>query len=198
MLAAILYAALTASGAMTAAAPPAPPAKPGAPPLPASIYRIETGGSGLLFSTDRPVQSGELVLFHQYPGGALMSVRRSDIRRIAAEPRPEPRSAYVDIGVTGGGARRDASASGKTTGRSEPAGPGARRDGTALLNPDRKYQPDIDSKQVPGMNLGYPASPNDYREGRTFAYPAAPAVQSAPGEPPTMPAGSGEVPKSPR
>jgi hypothetical protein len=192
MLAAILYALVTASGAPAAAAHPAAPAKP------ASIYRIETGGSGLLFSMDRPVQSGELVLFHQYPGGALMSVRRADIRRIAAEPRPEPRSAYVDIGVTGGGARRDAAAAGKTTGRGEPPGPGARRDGTALLNPDRKYQPDIDSKQVPGMNLGYPASPNDYREGRTFAYPAAPAVQSAPGEPPTMPAGSGEVPKAPR
>jgi len=201
MLAAILYGALTASGAVAATAPaasPAAPARPAAAPVPASIYRIETGGSGLLFSMDRPVQSGELVLFHQYPGGALMSVRRADIRRIAAEPRPEPRSAYVDIGVTGGGARRDAAASGKTTGHAEPAGPGARKDGTALLNPDRKYQPDIDSKQVPGMNLGYPASPNDYREGRTFAYPAAPAVQSAPGEPPMMPAGSGEVPKAPR
>ena len=194
MLAAILYAFMTASGA--AAAPSAPVKRVAAPP-PASIYRIETGGSGLLFSMDRPVQSGELILFHQYPGGALMSVRRADIRRIAAEPRPEPRSAYVDIGVTGGGARRDAAASGKAPGRAEAAGPGARRDGTALLNPDRKYQPDIDSKQVPGMNLGYPASANDYREGRTFAYPAAPAVQSAPGEPPRMPAGSGEVPKGP-
>ena len=37
------------------------------------------------------------------------------------------------------------------------------------------------------MNLPYPASPNDYREGRTFAYPAAPAVQTAPGEPPKGP-----------
>src|SRR5436309_5170176 len=145
MLAAILYAIVAASGTVAAAAAPPKPAA-----APASIYRIETGGSGVLFSADRPVQSGELVLFHQFPGGALMSVKRADIRRIAAEPRPEARSAYVDIGVTAGGTRHDPAASGKAAGRSEPPGPGARKDGTALLNPDRKYQPDIDSKQVPG------------------------------------------------
>jgi hypothetical protein len=171
-----------------------------APPAAADVvYRIETGGSGVLWSADRPMQNGELVLFHEYPSGALMSVRRSDVRRVAAQPRSGLRSAYVDIGVTGGGARKDAPAgptAGKSPGR-EPAGPGARKDGTALLNPDRKYQPDVDSKQVPGLNLAFPSSPNDYREGRTFAYPAAPAVQTAPGEPPRMPAGSGEVPKGP-
>ena len=151
------------------------------------VYRIETGGSGVLWSADRPVQSGELVLFHEYPAGALMSVRRSDVRRVAAEPRARLRPGYVDVGVTGGGGRKDTATAGKAPSRGEPAGPGARRDGTALLNPDRKYQPEIDSKQVPGMNIPYPASPNDYREGRTFAYPAAPAVQTAPGEPPKGP-----------
>ena len=174
MLAAVLFAAVAAAGSAPAAAD--------------VVYRIETGGSGVLWSADRPVQSGELVLFHEYPAGALMSLRRSDVRRVAAEPRARLRPGYVDVGVTGGGARRDAAAAGgKATARGEPPGPGARRDGTALLNPDRKYQPDIDSKQVPGMNLPYPASPNDYREGRTFAYPAAPAVQTAPGEPPKGP-----------
>jgi len=189
MLAGLLFAVSAALGQSGQAAK--------APPAAADVvYRIETGGSGVLWSADRPVQNGELVLFHEFPTGALMSVRRSDVRRVAAQPRAALRSAYVDIGVTGGGARKDIPSAGKPPGR-EPAGPGARRDGTALLNPDRKYQPDIDSKQVPGMNLPYPASPNDYREGRTFAYPAAPAVQTAPGEPPKMPPGTGEVPKGP-
>ncbi|HYK41153.1 MAG TPA: hypothetical protein VE007_02110 [Thermoanaerobaculia bacterium] len=174
MLAALLFAAAAA----TASAPAARDV----------VYRVETGGSGVFWSADRPVQSGELVLFHEYPAGTLVSVRRSDVRRVAAEPRAKLRPGYVDIGITAGGARKDtAAAGGKGSARNEPAGPGARKDGTALLNPDRKYQPDIDSKQVPGMNLPYPASPNDYREGRTFAYPAAPAVQTAPGEPPKGP-----------
>ena len=197
MLAGILLGVLAALGPAGPAAP-APQAAKAAPAASEVVYRIETGGSGVLWSSDRPVQSGELVLFHEYPAGALVSVRRSDVRRVAAESRARLRPGYVDIGVTAGGARRDAAPAGKAAGRtSEPAGPGARRDGTALLNPDRKYQPDIDSKQVPGMNLPYPASPNDYREGRTFAYPAAPAVQTAPGEPPKMPQGTGEVPKGP-
>jgi hypothetical protein len=192
MLAGILFGVLTALGQSG----PVGQASKAPPAAPAVVYRIETGGSGVLWSADRPVQSGELILFHEYPSGALLSLRRSDVRRVAAQPRAGLRSAFVDIGVTGGGARKDAPSAGKSPGR-EPAGPGARKDGTALLNPDRKYQPDIDSKQVPGLNIPYPTSPNDYREGRTFAYPAAPAVQTAPGEPPRMPAGSGEVPKGP-
>jgi hypothetical protein len=191
MLAGILFAVSAALGQSGQAVKAAPPAAE-------VVYRIETGGSGVLWSADRPVQNGELVLFHEFPSGALMSVRRSDVRRVAAQPRAGLRSAYVDIGVTGGGARKDVPSTTKSPGPGrEPAGPGARKDGTALLNPDRKYQPDVDSKQVPGMNIPYPSSPNDYREGRTFAYPAAPAVQTAPGEPPRMPAGTGEVPKGP-
>jgi hypothetical protein len=156
------------------------------------VYRIETAGQGALWSSDRPIQRGDLVLFHVYPAGTLMSVRRQDVRRVVADPGDHLRRGldYVDVGITGpGSARRDLStpAPGKGPGRGEPLGPGSRKDGTALLNPDRKYQPDLDSKQVPGLNLAYPASPNDYREGRTFGYPAAPAVQSAPGEPPKMP-----------
>jgi len=51
---------------------------------------------------------------------------------------------------------------------------------------------------VPGLNIPYPASPNDLREGKTLAYPPASAVQEAPGEPPKMPPSSGEPPKAPQ
>ena len=65
------------------------------------------------------------------------------------------------------------------------------------MNPNRPYRPEWDSKQVPGLNLANPASPNDYVEGKTLAYPPASAVQEAPGDPPKMPPSSGEPPKAP-
>ena len=181
-----------------------------AAPAPRLVFRIETSSRTILWAADRPVQSGDLVLFHVLPGGTLMSVRRSDVRRVSLEAwaSKPARDAYgyLDVGVTGGGSRRDAAptmagvpgASAPRAARKEPPGPGARPDGTALFNPDRKYQPELDSKQVPGASTGFPNSANDYREGRTLGYPAAPAVQTAPGEPPRMPPSSGEVPKGPQ
>ena len=170
-----------------------PPAR--AAEAPASrLYRIETAGRAVLWSRDQPLQSGEQVSFHQYPGGTLVSMRRSDVVRVSVERVVPAPSAYIDVGVTGAG-RRDAAVpavgkpapSGGKSARNEPPGPGARPDGTALFNPDRKYQADIDSKRVPGLSTGMPNSANDYREGRTLAYPAAPATQAAPGEPPKGP-----------
>ncbi len=183
-----------------------------AEPAPASriVFRIETAGRAILWAEDRPVPNRDLLLFHRFPGGTLMSVRRSDVRRISQEawaaPPAKDTYGYLDIGATGGGSRRDGTPvmagvpgpAGARASRKEPPGPGARPDGTALFNPDRKYQPDIDAKQVPGSSTGFPNSANDYREGRTFGYPAAPAVQSAPGEPPRMAPSSGEVPKGPQ
>ena len=176
---------------------PAPTVTPRAPlvtssrppkvePATVELFRIETT-QGVIWSSDHPLQSGEQVTFHQHPDRALVSMRRSEIKRVSAERVLAHANGVVDIGVTGGGARRDAVSGGvKAAGKTAP-GPGARPDGTALFNPDRKYQPDIDSKQVPGMNMAYPASANDYREGRTLAFPAPQAVQASPGDPPRMP-----------
>lgn len=160
--------------------------------LPAPVvYRIETAGRGVLWSRDRPLQTGEQVLFHQHPGGTLVSMRRSDITRVQAERATSLPSRYIDVGVTGASppgtmAAPSASPAGKSA-RHEPPGPGARPDGTALFNPDRKYQPDLDAKRVPGLNTGMPNSPNDNREGRTLAFPAASATQASPGDPPKGP-----------
>jgi hypothetical protein len=169
----------------------APAPAPGEPAL--TVYRIETARQGVLYAADHPMQSGDLVSFHEHPSGTLVSLRRSEIQRVVVEhwarsargPRPGD---AIDIGVTGtgSGARSAPAAAGAAANAGGP-GLGSRKDGTALFNPDRKYQPDIDSKQVPGLSTGYPNSPNDYREGRTLGYPAAPAVQSAPGDPPRMP-----------
>ncbi|MCA1581816.1 MAG: hypothetical protein LC796_10590 [Acidobacteria bacterium] len=176
------------------AAAAVPPGAGAADSAASPLYRIETAGRAVLWSRDRPLQSGDQVSFHQHPGGTLVSMRRSDIVRVSIERMVSAPSAYIDVGVTGAGRREAAAPAGgksaPTVGRSarnEPPGPGARADGTALFNPDRKYQPDIDSKRVPGLSTGMPNSANDYREGRTVAYPAAPATQAAPGEPPKGP-----------
>ena len=173
----------------------AAPAAPAEPVL--TIYRIETSRQGTLYAADHPMQAGDLVSFHEHPNGTLVSLRRSEIQRVVVEHvtrtahGPKPGDA-IDIGVTGGGAgSRTAAVGGAGAGAAGSHGGaqnlGSNKDGTALLNPDRKYQGDIDSKQVPGLNMGLPNSPNDYREGRTLGYPAAPAVQSAPGSPPQLP-----------
>lgn len=173
----------------------ATPAAPGS-----SVYRIELSGNQTVWSQDQPRDAGALLLFHRYPGGLLVSVRKTDVRRVTVSPRgPEaarsPRAeSVIVLGPTGGGSNA-ANTKAAPPGGSLP--PGERKDGTALLNPDRPYRPDWDSKLVPGSTLPYPAAPNDYREGRTYSYPPASAVQEAPGEPPKMPPSSGEPPKGP-
>jgi hypothetical protein len=171
---------LAASGLLAAGGAPSRPT----PAATLVLYRIETAGRGVLWAADHPLQQGDQVFFHQHPDGALVSLRRSELRRVSAE-RVAKTGGYVDIGITGGGGRSDTAVAGGKA--ASDGAPGARSDGTALFNPARAYRPEIDSKQVPGLNLGYPNSPNDYREGRTLAFPAPSAVQAAPGEPPKMP-----------
>ncbi len=169
-----------------------------------SVYKVELSGNQTVWSEDQPRNAGALVLFHRYPGGLLVSVKKAEVRRVTAVPRVAEELKRLKTGkdvVVGSLADRQPSGSGATAGSAVPEGaalpPGERKDGTALLNPDRPYRPGWDSKQVPGQNLPYPASPNDYREGRTFAYPPASVVQEAPGEPPKMAPSSGEPPKAP-
>ena len=174
------------------AAAPAPAAGP-------SVYRIELTGNQSIWSEDKPRDSGALLLFHRYPGGLLVSVKKADVRRVTLSsptavagrgPRP---GSVIELGRTGSGST--ATPGSAAEGTQLPLG--ERKDGTALLNPDRPYRPEWDSTRVPGMNIPNPNSPNDYREGKTFAYPPAPAVQAAPGEPPKAPPTSGEPPKGP-
>jgi hypothetical protein len=186
-----------------------------AAPAAANLYRLELSGGGAVWSKDAPMQSGTLVTFHRYPDGALVSIRRSDLVRVAIT-KPEPNAvrglvagAAVDIGVTGGGAgpgsaagrasaggtRRPAATGARPT--SNPA-PGETKEGSALFNPDRAYKPEWDSRQVPGLNLGNPNSPNDYKEGRTLAYPSAPVTQAAPGDLPRAKVETGDPPKAPQ
>ena len=176
-----------------------------APAAGQNVYKIELSGNQSIWSEDQPRDAGARLLFHRYPGGMLVSVKKADVRRIVVSrvnsgpARGLRPGTAIDLGPTGGGApTADVAAPGNAAADASSLPPGARKDGTALLNPDRPYRPDWDSKQVPGLNLPYPASPNDYREGSRRPYPpAGNAVQEAPGEPPKMPPSSGEPPKAP-
>ena len=166
-----------------------------------NVSRIELAGNQSIWSEDQPRDAGGRLLFHRYPGGMLVSVKKSDVRRVVVSSRPiadgrglRPGN-VIELGRTGSGSA--ASPGGAAMEGAGELPPGENKNGTALLNPDRPYKPEWDSKQVPGLNLPYPASPNDYREGKTIAYPPGAAVQAAPGEPPKAPATSGETPKGP-
>lgn len=174
-----------------------PPAARGAEP---NLYRIELNGSLVLFAKTPPVPHGARLVFARHPDGAVMSLKRSEVRRVVVVPvvKADARNLkpgeLLVLGPTGEGASSGTASSG--AGASTPP-PGEGPGGKALLNPSRDYRPDWDARQVPGMNLAYPASPGDYREGSTFAYPPGNAMQSAPGQPPTgVP--TGEPPKSPQ
>jgi hypothetical protein len=166
-----------------------------------NVYRIELAGNIVLYARTPPVPRGTRIVFARYPDGAIMSLKASDVRRVvvtpvvrANNPNMKPGELLV-LGPTGEGA--SAVGPSGAGGARGPEGPGEGPGGKALLNPSRDYRPSWDAKQVPGMNLPYPASPGDYREGGTLSYPPGNANQSGPGQPPTgVP--SGEPPKSPQ
>ena len=164
------------------------------------LYRLDLGGNTNIWAQDRPQSVGGSIVFHRYPDGALMSVKASDVKRISlAKPQPTRQGLapgqQIDIGMTGGGAAsRGGGATTAARGAAQP-NPGERKDGSALFNPNRAFRPDWDSKQVPGMNIGNPNSPNDYQEGRTFAFPSAASPSIAPGDLPRAKVETGD-PKS--
>ncbi|HEX5134406.1 MAG TPA: hypothetical protein VFW81_03345 [Thermoanaerobaculia bacterium] len=164
-----------------------------------NLYRIELAGNVVLFARTPPVPRGGRLVYSRYPVGALMSLKRADVQRVVVTPVTKADSRNLKpgellvLGPTGEGASSAAPAAGSRAAIRPGEAPG----GKALFNPSRDYRPDWDSKQVPGQNLAYPASPGDYREGATMAYPPGNATQSGSGQPPTgVP--SGEPPKSPR
>jgi hypothetical protein len=182
----MVHAALLLAAAVAAASPAT---GPNAVPL----YRIELAGGQSDWAIGKPQPNGALLLFRRYPNGALMSVRARDVKRISAGSPAEAGKRIqpgelIEVGATGGGAGGTA-AGGTASGGKALAipPPGARKDGSALFNPDRAYKADWDSKLVPGSTMGYPNSPNDYAEGKTIAHPPAPATQSVPGDVPRAP-----------
>ena len=165
------------------------------------VHRVELVSGGTILAKTVPVVSGTRLVFGRYPDGALLSVRRSEVRRVVGAPvrganalavRDLKPGELLVLGPTGEG-----SSAARAGAAPEEPRPGEARGGRAMFNPSRDYRPEWDARQVPGASLAYPASPGDYREGATLAYPPGSAAQSAPGQPPTgVP--TGQPPKSPQ
>ena len=49
----------------------------------ATVYRIDLVPSGTVISKDNPTLKGNAYVFHSYRGGALTSLRKSDVKRIS-------------------------------------------------------------------------------------------------------------------
>jgi hypothetical protein len=116
---------------------------------------------------------------------------------IVSAPRPplEP-GELVDLGLTWDtGAFRAPLPQPAPRGAGPVLRPGEGPGGKALLNPNREYRPGWDSTLIPGYSMPFSNSPEDYREGRTIAYPPGEAVQAAPGAPPMMTTVGGDAPK---
>jgi hypothetical protein len=156
------------------------------------VYRIELASGGMLWADEQPLISGDQLVFRPHQSSSMQSLRRTDVKRIVAvataptAPAMKPGQA-IDIGVTGPGARGGRSGAAAPAAASTALRPGEGKGGSALFNPDRTYRPDWDGKMVPGSTMGFPNSPNDYKEGVTIARPSAGAVQTSPGDVPRAP-----------
>ena len=106
-------------------------------------FRIELAPSGSQVSIGEPVVRGSMVVFHAYPDGKLMSVRRSDVRgrtritaKEAAGPAPSSITAIGPLGMQGGAPAAGGSATVKPAVPSSPSGQGPRvvtvNDGLAI------------------------------------------------------------------
>ncbi len=151
-----------------------------------TLYQIDLVPSGRLISRDAPVTKGTTLLFHMYPDGTLISMRKSEVKGVTkissqAATAANPADRVISIGnlaMQGGSTQAGPASASSVAAKSGPAlGKG------------------FYSGVVPGQTIGAPNSPSDYQVGRTFAGPPGNAVQSSPGAPPTAPAAtSGQNP----
>jgi hypothetical protein len=144
-----------------------------------TFYQINLIPSGSVIAKDFPKTRGTMVVFHKYPSGELVSMRRSDVGKVAQIPAATAQAtdlaqAVIPIGNLA------------MQGGSSQAGPQNARTVSAPKGPELGQG--FYGNLVPGASIGMPNSANDYQVGRTFAAPPSNAVQSSPGAPPTAPA----------
>jgi hypothetical protein len=108
---AVLLLAAASAAAQSAPAQPAPAQPATAQPATAetAYYRVELLPSGSLVSIGAPVAKGTMFLIHGYPDGKLISIRKSDIKRVssitaqeATKPAQKAPVAIADLPMQGG------------------------------------------------------------------------------------------------
>jgi len=147
------------------------------------FYQITLIPSGTVIATDLPVTKGQMVVFHGYPSGNLMSMPRSSVKTVAEIPSEKAKYTNLAESVVPIGNLA-------MQGGSSQAGPqNLRSVGQAKAAKENQYGgPGFYNNVVPGVSEAMPNSANDYQVGRTYAYAPSNATQSSPGAPPTNPA----------
>jgi hypothetical protein len=157
-----------------------------------TFYQIDLNPSGMMLSSQPPQWRGTTLVFKRFPDSTLMSVRKSDVRKISQVSRDaaleSPADQVVQIGnlAMQGGASQAGATNASAVGarKAAPAKPSGPALGEGFY-----------SNLVVGQSVADPNSANDYAVGRTYAGPPPNAVQASPGSPPTMPsATSGQNP----
>lgn len=98
------------------------------------LYQIDLLPSGKLVSRDLPVLKGTTYVFHEFPGGMLISVRKSTVRQITrmtpkAAAFADPKTRLVRIGDLAFQGPRSGS-----TGGNAPSNMGRARDAVSAAN----------------------------------------------------------------
>ena len=154
-------------------------AQQGAPQAtaPAASYQIDLAPTGKMLSSDRPVLRGNTYVFHSYPSGTLMSLRRSQVKQVqqVSVDTSDPSYKAVQIGnlaMAGGstqaGPKNASTVKAKGTGQQLGEG----------------FYSDLKMGESLAQDAG---RSGDYAIGKDYAYAPASASQSSPGAPPTAP-----------
>jgi hypothetical protein len=150
------------------------------------FYQITLIPSGTVIATDLPVTKGQMVVFHGYPSGNLMSMPRSSVKLVSQVPAASAQASnlaeqVIPIGnlAMQGGSAQGGPQNLRTIGLAKAAG----------APKENQYGgPGFYSNVIPGQSEAMPNSANDYQAGRTYAYAPSNATQSSAGAPPTNPA----------
>jgi hypothetical protein len=134
-------------------------------PAPPVSYRIDLKGGATYWSPAKPGERSGRYVFRTAEG-TLMSIRVSDVARIRQAAMPGKPGGSVELGPT------------------SPAAAARNQKAVAeRLRAARRRKPENLLKQDPyrpGVGEPYPAAPNDYRVGKTFAYPPSGKVYEGP------------------
>lgn len=149
---------------------------------PRVFFQIDLVPTGRVISQDAPAAKGGALVFHRYPDGTFMSMRRSGVKSVTAiTPQAAaatlPQESVVQIGNL---AFQGPQGGPAPAGAVAPKGP-------------QPIAPGYYRSIVPGVTQPMPNSPNDNVIGRSWAAPPGNATQSSPGAPPTNPVATGGV-----
>ena len=117
-------------------------------------------------------------MFKKYPDGTLMSIRKSEVKKISMITQAaEQASTAEQVVLIGNLAMQGGDSQGGATNASAV---GARKAATQGIG--QGFYGNV----VPGQTQGYPNSANDNVVGKDWAYGPGNATQSSPGAPPMM------------